>query len=194
MVEVDAYLGLGSRYSYLAFTQLPRIAAATGCRFNLVPISSVELIALRGPSPFAGAPVSGQYDWAYRRRDAELWAEHYGVPYVEPQEFPKDHRLFACACRAAERREPLERYMAKVYRAVFAENRALDRALLVSLAEDGERLDRDIGDAEVDARVTADAEEAFRRGAFGVPTFFVADRMYWGNDRLALLEGYLRRL
>jgi 2-hydroxychromene-2-carboxylate isomerase len=193
MVEVDAYLGLGSRYSYLAFTQLPRIAAETGCRFNLLPISSVELIALRGPSPFSGAPVSGQYDWGYRQRDAELWAEHYGVPYVEPKKFPKDHRLFACACRAAERQEKLAGYMAKVFRAVFVENRELDRDLLVSLAADGEKLDRDIDDAEVDARVTADAKEAFRRGAFGVPTFFAGERMYWGNDRLVLLESYLKR-
>ena len=83
--------------------------------------------------------------------------------------------------------------MEKVYRAVFVENRELDRDLLVSLAADGKKLDRDIDDAGVSARVTADAKEAFRRGAFGVPTFFAGERMYWGNDRLVLLESYLKR-
>ena len=29
------------------------------------------------------------------------------------------------------------------------------------------------------------------RGAFGVPTFFLGDRMFWGNDRLVLLEAAL---
>ncbi len=40
--------------------------------------------------------------------------------------------------------------------------------------------------------LTENAREAHRRGAFGVPTFFLGDVMYWGNDRLILLEYALR--
>jgi len=36
-------------------------------------------------------------------------------------------------------------------------------------------------------------QEAFRRGAFGVPTFFIDDAMFWGNDRLVLLENHLSK-
>jgi 2-hydroxychromene-2-carboxylate isomerase len=32
-----------------------------------------------------------------------------------------------------------------------------------------------------------------RRGAFGAPTMFVGDTMFWGNDRLPLLEEFLAR-
>jgi 2-hydroxychromene-2-carboxylate isomerase len=38
---------------------------------------------------------------------------------------------------------------------------------------------------------TATAEEAVRRGAFGVPTFFLGAQMFWGNDRLVLLRSAL---
>ncbi len=31
------------------------------------------------------------------------------------------------------------------------------------------------------------------RGAFGVPTFFLGKQMFWGNDRLVLLEHALRK-
>ena len=48
-----------------------------------------------------------------------------------------------------------------------------------------------IGSGAVNEHVTATARRAFERGAFGVPTFFVEDRMFWGNDRLVLLEHYL---
>ena len=34
----------------------------------------------------------------------------------------------------------------------------------------------------------ADADEAVERGAFGAPTCFVGGAMYWGNDRLHLVE------
>ena len=56
---VDFYYGLGSRYSYLASTQLERIAAETGCRFAWHPVSSGALMRLRGGRPFRGEPVSG---------------------------------------------------------------------------------------------------------------------------------------
>ena len=36
------------------------------------------------------------------------------------------------------------------------------------------------------------SEEAVERGAFGAPTFFVGDEMFWGNDRLDFVEEALR--
>ena len=44
-----------------------------------------------------------------------------------------------------------------------------------------------------DKRVTSAAHEALDRGAFGVPTFFAQDKMFWGNDRLALVERSIAR-
>ena len=194
-MRVDFYFGLGSRYSYLAFTQIARIEAETGCRFTLYPISSVELMALRGASPFEGPPLSGQYDWAYRRRDAERWAAHYGVPYVEPQKLPEDHRLMARACRAADLQERLRPYCDALFRAVFVDHRVIDAPTCVEIAGviglDAPRLRADLDSPAVQRRVTDDASEACRRGAFGVPTFFVGDEMFWGNDRLVLLEDQL---
>jgi len=35
-------------------------------------------------------------------------------------------------------------------------------------------------------------KEAVKRGAFGAPTFFVEDEMFFGHDRLTLLESHLR--
>ena len=195
--DIDVFFALGSRYSYLAFTQLPRIERETGCHFVLHPISSAELYGLRGVSPFEGPPPSGQYDWGYRRRDAEMWAEHYGVPFVEPQDMPPDHRLMPRACRAAERQGGLAAFSEALFRAVYAEHRAIDpsecAAVAAAIGLDPARLLADIDSREVEDAVSRDAHEAHRRGAFGVPTFFVDDRMYWGNDRLVLLEAYLQR-
>src|SRR5439155_26436445 len=83
MSVVDAYLGLGSRYSYLASTQFDRIARETGATFNWIPVASPDLFAPER-NPFEGAPVSGQYEWFYRKQDAETWADYYGVPFREP--------------------------------------------------------------------------------------------------------------
>ena len=195
MQEVEFFFGLGSRYSYLAFTQIPRIEASYSCRFNLQPIGSEELLKMRGASPFQGAPLSGQYEWDYRRRDAAAWAEYYRVPFVEPKPLPRDHRLMARACHAAGMQGELRRYCEALFQAVFVNNDEIDEQTCQTIASrihiDAKLFAEAIKSRAVDERVTSSGRCAFDRGAFGVPTFFVGDRMYWGNDRLVLLEHYL---
>ncbi len=194
---VDFYYGLGSRYSYLASTQLARIAAETGCRFEWHPIKSGALQELRGGSPFHGEPPSGQYEWPYRQYDAEAWAEFYGVPYREPVDFLVDPAYLAVAATAAKRLGAVEAYSRRLFQAIFVEGVAVAEADLTGFAADA-GLDSDAFRAHLDDPATAEMheaalQEAHRRGAFGVPTFFVGERLFWGNDRLVLVEHFIRK-
>ena len=49
-------------------------------------------------------------------------------------------------------------------------------------------------DIETGRLMDETARDAHTRDAFGVPTFLVGGRMFWGNDRIVLLRHYLRRL
>jgi 2-hydroxychromene-2-carboxylate isomerase len=53
----------------------------------------------------------------------------------------------------------------------------LDAAALTARAED----------AAIKAELIANTEAAVARGAFGIPTFFVGDEMFWGKERLGQL-------
>ncbi|KAB2883107.1 MAG: 2-hydroxychromene-2-carboxylate isomerase, partial [Kofleriaceae bacterium] len=44
---------------------------------------------------------------------------------------------------------------------------------------------------ETKAQLRATTDEAVRRGAFGAPAMFVGEVLFWGNDRIPLLEQYL---
>lgn len=199
---VDFFHGVGSRYSYLASTRLASIEVRTGCRFRWRPLFSGDLMALRGASPFRGIPISGQYDWSYRKRDAEEWAAIYGVPFREPPEELREGeipRRLALAGTAAALLGAAEAYARRLFRAVFADDRpSLGEEALVGYAAevglDRRRFLEVLRDRSVRDALRATTEEAFRRGAFGVPTFFAGERMYWGNDRLVLLERYLQSL
>src|SRR5262245_16943573 len=135
MSQIDVYFGLGSRYSYLAYTQLERIERAHGCRFELQPISSIELMQMRGRSPFQGPSLSGQYSPHYRQSDAEAWAAYYGVPFVEPRSLPEDHRLMARACWAAHRQGAMRAYGMAMFRAIFVDHAAIDQAVCLACAQ-----------------------------------------------------------
>ncbi len=196
-IAVDFYYGLGSRYSYLASTQLERIAAETGCRFDWHPLKSGALMELRGGHPFHGAPVSGQYEWPYRRLDAEAWAEYYGVPYREPMDFLVDPAYLAVAASAAKRLGAVEAYSRRLFQAIFVDGRAIAEADLIGFAADA-GLDAAAFRTHLDDPAMAEMhqatlQEAHRRGAFGVPTFFVGTRLFWGNDRLPLVAHAIRK-
>jgi 2-hydroxychromene-2-carboxylate isomerase len=198
MPVVDAYLGLGSRYSYLASTQLDRLAEETGASFNWIPIFSEEL---RAPDrdPFTGPPISGQYEWFYRRQDAEAWADFYGVPFREPMgRLNVDSRLLVRAALAAGELKKRVPMMKRLFAAVFVEDRAeIDAAACIECAvEIG--IERNafrnaLQNPAIEADRFAILERAQERGVFGVPYFLTGGRSFFGNDRLVLLAHHLKR-
>ena len=194
MASVDFYLGLGSRYSYLAASQVDRITAQHGCRFAWKPIASGALIDRRGANPFRLPPV-GQYDPRYREADAAAWAALYGIPFHEPVPFAVEPEVPALACLAADRQAALVPCCRLLFRLIFAEGATIDAAAIAALpARLGldEAVFRQALEApETRARHEALIDEAEARGAFGVPTFFLGRQMFWGNDRLPLLEAAL---
>jgi len=194
-VTVDFYLGLGSRYSYLAASQVDRIEKTHGCRFVWKPIASGALMDRRGGNPFRGEPLSGQYDWGYREYDAKCWAAYYGIPFREPVAFRTDPAMLALACLAADGQGALVRCCRLLQQLIFVEGVAIDEATIAGLAGrlglDAKAFQRDLQAAETRVRHDSLLDEAKARGAFGVPTFFLGDRMFWGNDRLVLLEAAL---
>jgi 2-hydroxychromene-2-carboxylate isomerase len=194
--EVRFYYGLGSRYSYLAATQIDHLQADTGCRVRWRPLFSGDLFRARGADPFAGPPVSGQYDWAYRRFDAECWADYYGVPYREPDDVRFDPRRLALACTAAARLGAVEGFSRGLFRALFVNGESpLDDAACVRVAKeiglDPAAFEAALDDPQTAAALAATLAEALAAGVFGVPSFGVGGRVYFGNDRLPILRHML---
>jgi 2-hydroxychromene-2-carboxylate isomerase len=194
--QVDFFFSPASRYSYLASTQIRSLELDTCCTVVWRPVHGPDIRHLRGRDPFSGPPLSGQYEPSYRRSDAEAWAELYGVPFQEPREFDFDYRLLVRAAVAGQHLGAGADFLRALAAAVFASGHwPIDQALLVELAEthglDPQRFTGELNAAAVEESMARAAREAFERGAFGVPTFFVGARMFWGNDRIPLLRHYL---
>jgi len=197
--RVEFFFSPGSRYCYLAASQIPALEAETGCQVDWRPVDGRVLRALRGRDPFLGEPASGQYDWNYRRTDAEAWAEYYEIPFREPPDHDLDFQLLVRAAVAAKRLGGVAPYGWRLCATVYAsEAWPLDEALCIRLADEI-RLPKTefsamLPDAETKRQMDEAAREAHARGAFGVPTFFVRGRMFWCNDRLLLVCHCLRKL
>lgn len=197
MITVDFYYSIGSRYSYLAATQLDALAAEAGCAFVWKPVDGPRLIALRADDPFANPARGGQYAPAYRDRDVARWAALYGIPYHEPGGRVRwDAGELALACTAAHRLGAGEAMSRALFAAMYhgAESR-LDAAACERIAShcgiDPDRFRATMAAPETAETLSATMAEAVGRGVFGVPTFVVDGASFFGNDRLLLLRHHL---
>ncbi len=197
--QLEFYFSPGSRYSYLALSQIPRLEASFDVRFEWIPVTGTTVRNLRGADPFQGPPLSGQYDWSYRQADAEAWADYYGIPFVEPAEHLFDADLLGRGAIAANTFGRLREVAWALAREVYEHaSWPLDEELVLATAQ-SLGLDRDtfagrLCSQETLATMAANCQRAVDRGAFGTPTFFVNERLFWGNDRIPLLRRALDKL
>ena len=198
MSELTYYFSTGSRYSYLSMSQVPRIEQRCGVKFRWVPVNGKRIRALRGADPFQGEPQSGQYDWGYRERDAKAWAGYYGIEFNEPRDVEFDVELLLRAVIAASQQTDVREFAWRLAQCVFADTRwPLDQSVADQVAQ---QCDLDMTaftsaceDPATQQMLEHNCAEAVARGAFGTPTLFIDDQLFWGNDRLVLVCDVLER-
>ncbi len=125
--------------------------------------------------------------------ERETGAALYGVAFHEPREFHFDYELLVQGAAAGLQLGAGGEFSLAIAAAVFASDRwPLDAALLTELAVahglDPVEFAAELTSERVAETVAQSAREAFERGAFGVPTFFVDSQMFWGNDRPVLVR------
>ncbi|TFW09938.1 2-hydroxychromene-2-carboxylate isomerase [Oxalobacteraceae bacterium OM1] len=191
MKQVEFFFDVGSPYSYLAFHQLPKIAAARKAKIVWRPILLGGVFKATGNSSPATIPAKGRYS----NVDLERWAAHFGVRYQHNPHFPINtlHLMRGATGMLMRGEEVFLRYLGAVFSAMFEEPRNLGEPEQVAAvlepagiaAADFLQL---INDEQVKQKLKTDTEEAVARGVFGVPTFFVGEDMYWGQDRLHFVD------
>jgi 2-hydroxychromene-2-carboxylate isomerase len=192
---VEFFFDVGSPTTYLAYTQLPALAAGCGASVAWRPMLLGGVFKATGNSSPVTIPAKGRWMLG----DLALWARHWGVPLAFNPHFPINTLTLMRGAVGMQMREPalFDRYLKIVFDAMWREPRNLgDAAVLAEVLRAGgldpERIATLAADPEVKARLVANTEEAVARGAFGAPTFFVGKRMFFGQDRLDFVRDALR--
>jgi 2-hydroxychromene-2-carboxylate isomerase len=192
---LEFFFDYGSPYSYLASTQVEGVCARTHATLTWRPVLLGAIFKATGNVP----PASNMHKAQYLLKDLKDWAHHYGLPeFVLPDNFPNNSLKADRVGIVVQALGPIAAFTHAVYRAGFQRGQDLGvpGVLEGALREAGMDAAAALGRAESDeikAQLRANTEEALSRGAFGVPTFFVGDDMYVGNDRLAFVEAALAR-
>ncbi len=191
---VDFLFDFGSPAAYLAWTQLPKLAADTGAKVVMKPMLLGGVFQSTGNR----APISVPLKGSYLFKDMGRYARMYGVALVMNPHFPINTitlmRIDVALTLRADAR--LDAYRAAVFRAIWADQQnmadpATVAAVLAPVGLDATELVAMAAETQVKDTLKKWTQDAVDRGVFGAPTFFVGDEMFWGQDRLDFVRSAL---
>lgn len=190
---VDVYYDYMSPYCYVLLNRLEDTAQRHRLQLRWKPIDFQALEGFGGGS--SASPAKARYTVA----DVTRVAEYHGLPIQVPRPFPVRSTLAQRTALAAQEQGFFPAYNHTVFLAAWAEQRDIgDAAVLRDCVRDaGGDPDAALelaGSDAVDDAYRRLTEEADRAGVFGVPTMALGDELFFGSDRLRVLEWRLRDL
>jgi 2-hydroxychromene-2-carboxylate isomerase len=185
MKTITFWLDFISPYAYLAFEQLPQALEGISHSVAYRPVLFAGLLKHHGQ--LGPAEIPGKREWTYRQ---VLWQAHvHGIPMQMPAAHPFNPLgLLRLALACGPNRYVCEQLFRHAWRGgLDAADPARLQALQQQLAPA-----RDPGSADVKAALKEAGAQAIAAGLFGVPTFAVDDKLFWGFDALPMLRAYLQ--
>jgi 2-hydroxychromene-2-carboxylate isomerase len=190
---VEFFWDVGSPYTFLASTRIEDIARSCGASVEWRPFLLGGVFKETGNRPPVEVPAKGQY----MLDDLKTWAAFYGLSFQFPTCFPVNSLVPMRAALAAQRLGKGSDFALAIMRLYWMNGEDPSQPESVekvckAVGLDAGEVTRLAQDPAVKDQLRQNTEEAVKRGAFGAPTFFVGDKMFWGNDRLPLLEAHLK--
>lgn len=186
---------ISSSYSYLASTQID----AVGVRHRIDVIWRPVLIGALFKHTGNVSPATVPAKAMYIMQDMQRWADYYDIPFRGlPSSFPINSLLPLRAVIAAQ--QVSDEKAVALSKALFHSHWVDDQdpsqadvlcALCEDVGLDGAKILAQTQNPMIKEQLKQNTNDAIERGVFGCPSFFVGDTLFWGNDRLPLLEHFL---
>jgi 2-hydroxychromene-2-carboxylate isomerase len=199
MPEIEYFYSAHSAFAYLGSARFMEIAAAAGRRIVHKPMHLDRVIAAVGSTAFRDR--SDKYRAYYFGREIDRWAEFRNAPVMagRPTYHDEDMTLPNCfliaGIVAGHNIDRLAHALLEAHRrddadltdvptlTKLADSVGVEAAPLLAAAVTG----------NIQTIYEANTAEAIERSVFGAPTYFVDGDMFYGQDRLEMVERALER-
>lgn len=193
--KLEFYYDISSPYAYLAAMLVDEFAEEMGLVAEWKPFLLGGVFQATGNEMPAKVPAKA----AYMPKDLAMHAEMFGIPFRFPKAFPIrtiPHLRALIDVKRAHGDEASSDLAVELYAAYWGEGRDITQPdIFAEVAEDAgfdaESLLAANDKPENKQALIDSTNDAVARGAFGAPTFFIGDAMFWGHDRFDLMEWYV---
>ena len=184
----------GSPNAFLSHEAIPAIEQRTAVKFEYVPVLLGGIFKATNNKSPAETLAGVRNKPAFNALETERFVKRFGVkPFVWNPFFPVNTLNLMRAAVAAQFEGVFEKYVDAAFHHMWLEPKKMDdpevaaKALTAS-GLDGAKLLARSQDADVKAKLIENTQAAVERGAFGSPTFFVGNEMFFGKEQLREVE------
>ncbi len=196
MTKLEFFWDVASPYTYFASTQIDALAQRAGAELVYRPFLIGGVFKSSGNVMPGANPFKAKYMLA----DLARWRDLYEVPFLLPAAevtFPINSLYPMRVAEVFTQQGKGKEYCHAIMKAYWADGHDVSQAehlsaVIESLGADANEIMEAAKQQELKDSLRKSTDEAGERGAFGAPTFFIEDEMFWGNDRLEFIEKKLR--
>ena len=200
--ELEFFYDCSSPWTYFAFTRLVPLAEKLGLSVHWRPILVGGVFNSVNPQLYAAREnmFANERRVKHYFKDMQDWSEYVGIAVQQPDVFPVNSVKGMRGAIYAAEHDRIIPYSRALFAAYWGDNRDISQpeVLLDICLNSG--LDKDgflaaIADQRYKDQLRDNTDELVARGGYGSPTLFInGDDMYFGNDRLPLVEHRLKQL
>ena len=195
---IDFYFDVSSPWTYLAFRNIQPLALQLNASISWRPVLVGGIFNTVNQRMYASREDSNSPRNRYILKDLQDCARQTGLNIVfPPRVFPVNSVKAMRGCiwltQNAQSKHHLLAFIEASFAAYFTQQEDISQDDVLAdicrdLGIDAAAFAEGIMQPDIKQVLKANTDEAIARGAFGVPSFFVGDDMYFGNDRLDLLR------
>ena len=197
--KLEFFFDCSSPWTYLAFKEIEKLCSRLNLELVWKPILVGGIFNTINPSVYESRSNPVKPKASYSRKDLNDWSLIRGITVNWPDVFPVNSVKAMRGVLFALERNKVSEYVELVFCSYWTNNLdiSLDEVLIKIVEELGWSSDEFISFINLESTKEAlklNTEELAKRGGFGSPTMFVDDKnMFFGNDRLNLIEELLYR-
>jgi len=191
--NVELYFDFSCPWSYLALLRLQDVCERNRARLVLKPVDVQAVLSTEHPALADDRWAPNPAKAAWQQADLQAWARFWGLTLQLDEHWPRRCDTAAAAALAATTGPVGLAFCRELFRLAFAEGQDPNAAATLEAAASTSGADtaavaqaRESADGK--ARVEANGVELVRRGGFGTPSIFVDETLFFGNDRIPLVE------
>ena len=189
---IRLYFDYESPNAYLAWKELPKLAAKHSCTIEILPVLYAALLDAHGTVGPGEAPAKGGWMMTNVLRKAAMLGFRLNPPPFFPFNPVLALRMSLLPLEADQRRALIDALFEAVWvRQLHVSEPEVAERVANEIGLDGRALLKQAQSPEIKMMLRRQTDDAVSRGVFGVPTMEVDTHLFWGYDDFAFLDLFL---
>ena len=193
--KLEYFFDCSSPWTYLSFRGILELRKNKEFEIIWKPILVGGIFNSTNPSVYESRKNPVKEKLEYSQKDMADWAAERNIQFNWPKIFPINSvKSMRGSFYFLDKNQNIEEYIEKVFKAYWTEGKDISsndclKDIVTSLSASADDFIEFIDLPETKKRLVDNTQELMDRNGFGSPTFFLdTEDMYFGNDRIQLIE------